>query len=744
MRYFSTLFFLGFWCCQLHAQSALDSNLHVRDFHFEHNVYDESKGTKGIVFSYEYFYPSTSNFLVSIPNDVRLYKNSEEIYIDSSSFVTLRANAWAKAKIFIPYRNINLEGGLHNNLSFAYNANKEIKWFSNISFNQPNRCLVEIGLQEGSVKRKLKQWDQGANPIEWLPDPYAVFYTNKGTTPFYRMPLIKNNYTIDTQKLKFYILEGEILHWAFYDEDGVVDQPLGTLTLFEASGDFEKLFRGQMFGDIKGLTFSFSKKLQVRQPISIFVDSSSIHKDRKGVGIRIEYNLARAYKGEQAIPQLIFKDKAGSIIDVPYIYSLNETAILGQKVKLDIEGQWDYFIPFYAWNSNIYKIECPLNIENKATTQSAPRLLYNPITFDKYVSYTLFEVQENKKYMGASGLYVQLGYQVTDINRYSDLEILFSSGYDASTPFHIYQLHKNGSAEIVKTKPLRIKKPKAIDTLTFFVPYQTLKTDQIHAELSMIPDMKIKLFSGASSKIEKPKNSNDAVIQLAKTLPVFKEGDYGQVFSLKSTTPKFFLSYSRLNIKVQRNGKDYKNYIIHTNNTESDSFLLVKDTGTIDLVLPFRNLIGKDRIDFSCFISDLKGYPMSDTIKESWQANGDLHNKKVSIGLEKMVYAKGAIPESLKGKNTKWKYQIFLGSQRKMTKTLVKNFKGKDIRNKFRRTFKIHREDLIQIKLVHSKTEREVMLWSGDLGKFELHKNKSIILDKSPVKKAIIKVKVIN
>lgn len=740
MQYFLILFLLSFSSAYLSSQTSLDSNLQVRNFKFEEQVYDENKGTKGIVFSYEYYYASTSSFLVAASNSIQLYKNGEEVYIDSSSFVTLRANSWATAKTFIPYREINLERGMHYDLSFVYGADKMIKWSSKLSFEQASRCLIELDIQAGRVKQKLKQWDQGANPVEWLPDPYSIL-TTSGNKALCTTSLSTNSYALNTEKLSFYILEGEPLFWTFYDEDGLVDQELGAIALFDAEGDFEKVFRGQMFGDIKGLTYAFSKKLQQRQPISIYANPMN-YKDRKGVEIIIDYNLANTYKGEKAQPILTFKTKNGATVDIPYMYNLKDSPKMGEQFELARQGKLNYFIPFYAWNNNIYEIECSFAIENKVSTKSAPRLLYNPIIFDKYISYTVFEIQEHKKYMGATGIQIQLGYQVSDIHRYSDLEISFSTNTNDKTAFHIYQLHQNGNADILPTMPLRIKTPKATDTLNFFIPYQTLNTELIRVDMSMIPDMKIELIAANSPRLIRPNSTNDAAIRLTNALPLFKFNDYGQVFSLKSNAPKFFLNYSRLNIKIQRNGKDYEEYLINTNNTETDSFILVKDTGSIHIVLPYRHLRAKDSIRFSCFISDLKGYSMSDTIQEVWRAPSDLHNKRLSIGLEKMVFSKDAIPEN-SSKNTKWKYQVFIGSERKMNKTLVKEFRGKDIRNKYRRTFKVHREDLIQIKLVHSKTEREVLLWSGDLGKFEQHKNKSIIQDKTPIKKALIKVTVL-
>lgn len=743
MQYFLILCFFSFSYIQLYSQTSLDPNLSLRNFKFEQQVYDVNRGTTGFVFSYEYFYQSDTKSLISISNDIRLYKNGQKIYTDTSSFVALRTNAWATTKTFIPYRKLDLNGGWHQDLSFVYHAKEAIKWSTMLSFDQPNRCLIELDIQTGSIKQKLKQWDKGANPIEWLPDPYSVLTTGLGTIPVYTTNSIKNSYSIDSQKLKFYILEHEQLHWAFYDEDGMVDEDLGKLALFDAHGDFEKVFRGQMFGNIKGLTYVFSKKLQQRQPISIYANPI-LYKDREGVEIIVEYNLAEAYKGEKTIPSLTFRTKDSAVVDIPYLYNLENTTALGQPFTLDRQGRLSYFIPFYAWNNNIYKIECSFELEDKSTTQSAPRLLYTPIVFDKYISYTIFEIEEYKKYMGVTGLKIQLGYQVKDINRYSDLEILFLADSVKETAFHIYQLDKYGNAKIVEQQSMLIKQPKARDTLEFFVPYQTLKTRQIRVEMSMIPDMKVELIAANSPELIRPTSTNDAALSLSNALPIFNQGDYGQVFSLKSNSPQFFLNYSRLNIHVQQNGKEYTDYFIHTNNTKGDSLVLVKDTGSIDIVLPFRHLRAKDSIRFSCFVSDLKGYPMSDTIQAVWRAPSDLHNKRVSIGLEKMVYSKDAIPENQKGKNTKWQYQVFVGSKRKMNKALVKEFRGKDIRDKFRRTFKVHREDLIQIKLVHSKTEREVLLWSGDLGRFELNKNRTVILDKTPVKKAVIKAKVVD
>ncbi len=130
---------------------------------------------------------------------------------------------------------------------------------------------------------------------------------------------------------------------------------------------------------------------------------------------------------------------------------------------------------------------------------------------------------------------------------------------------------------------------------------------------------------------------------------------------------------------------------------------------------------------------------MSDSIIVAHQLPNQIYNIETVINLNTLQFD-ASIPKTTK--DVDWKYVVTVGTEAKINKRLPYSIKGKEVREKFSRSVRVHREDLIQIKLVHKDSAQQVIyLWSGDLGKFQQHKFSNRTEEQSPVKRAKVSVK---
>lgn len=120
-----------------------------------------------------------------------------------------------------------------------------------------------------------------------------------------------------------------------------------------------------------------------------------------------------------------------------------------------------------------------------------------------------------------------------------------------------------------------------------------------------------------------------------------------------------------------------------------------------------------------------------------------LHNVSFQIDLQSLKWMTDSLQLDSAQTKTNWKYEIMVGNEVQMSKTLPALFKGKTVKEQFKRSLRAHREDRIQIYLEEKTGENplRIPIWSGDLGQLLQAKGSSKAVDQSPVKKAKIKLR---
>jgi hypothetical protein len=746
MKQLLSAFFANLLLCgSLYAQGAFeikDQNLQVKNFRYETDVYLPDVGTKGIMLIFDYYYTSESKYLASFVQDIKLQKFGIEIFRDSSSYLILRPNQWSVARKFVPYRKINLPEGEHNEIDISIKVPNLLAYKGILKMSQPARYFVNINIQGGAPKPIAGYWDAGS-PAEAPADIYWTISSDEGIFTAYESNIAYNSNALPKENAQFYALEGEKLFLNIYDEDGSNDQFLGKYELGLIDADLRKEELGQMFDNIVNLEFSYNQYKLTRQPISTYVRSDVEHKGRKGVELIFEYYLPKALEGRSMKPLIGYKTKEGKVVDIPYIYALNKSVMPGKKMTMPDRGKLSYFIPYYAWNSATQEINFQF-ADEKDKAEAAPYYIHNPIEFEKFISYAAYSVEDNFNYQGTSGIKISLSYKVKDINTYSTLEINFLNPNGSPALYPIYPIGKNeGLVKALEQNPYIDKNPVEEGSFDFFVPYLDLSSDHIRVEMNMIPDMKIALINENSPKLLIPQKTRDAALVKLKEEAVFKEGDYGFVLSLDCAIPAFYKDRTMLDIKATRDGVPYTGYTVvgdMLNSESKDSIKLTKEKGTVFIIFPYRRLSPKDKIVVTCLLKETnRGIGLSDSIIVAHQLPNKIYNVETVINLDALQFD-ASIPKTTK--DVDWKYVVTVGTEAKINKRLPYSIKGKEVREKFSRSVRIHREDLIQIKLVHKDSAQQVIyLWSGDLGKFQQHKFSNRTKEQSPVKRAKVSVK---
>lgn len=714
---------------------SLSADFEFKNPQLQKNVYRADYGTKGLLLTFDYLYKSSTNHLTPIVPRVTLEKNGMEVFLDETKLLVLSHNVWAKAEVFVPYRGVNLLNGFHEGVQLNFSLEGLLDYGGTLSFKQPLRYTVEIDLKDGAVKEQLLQYDQSSNPKEWLPDVYYLFTTNEGTEPVYRSTVYPNSYTLSPKKMSFHLLEGEQLKWSFYDRDGENDQHLGTYTNINPRGEYSDAVYGQMFDSIKNLEFDYVQRAQARQSISIYSDANYVCMQKKGVAVTVEYDLAKAYEGKKASIHLNCYDKNGIRLDVPVLYPVEGTPEVELGVDLKIKGKLKYFIPFYVWKEDCKNIEFYFELEDKEQIQAARHTLHQPIYFDDWVIEAGMQVDHDYVYEGAKGLRIELNYELISVYENAPLYVKFYNANGDSLPFPVYHIIGPDVSTVV-TKEHVTKNPRIADRMSYFIPYASLTDEIIAVQMDLVPDVAMNILQKYTEQLSNRTKGRNVSLELANAGGRFRLDNYGQVIELKLEIPDFFINKTRLKLDIQKNGKASQDFLMDgLLKKENGDFVLKQDSGRIYIVFPHRNIKPGTQFSLNASVTDLKGKMiMSDVIEWKWKAPNELFNTTVEVALMACKFDRKTLQDTSLDRNFIWNYVVEAGGSVLVNEPLSKRLDAKALKEKFKHNVLVNREDNITIKLVNTQNKKAVVLWYGDLGKWEQSNFKAELSNKYPVK----------
>ncbi len=737
-----TLLIIGLlgWVASLHAQDPTGVFTTQKE-QIKKDVYDEALGTTGLLLTFEYYYKSTSErFSLHYPK-VTLYQNGLNVYSEGRTVLPLKANEWTKAQIFIPYRKVNLFQGVQEALTIAVELNDWWTYQTQISYEQPLRYKIDLQVRNGAVKEKLTPYDEGGPMQEWLPDPYFALTTNGGTQPLYTSKVAFNQYQLPTPAVSVYVLEGERLLWSFYDRDGAEDELLGVYDALVNKGTFYEDYYGEMFGAIKNLEFTYARKAQVPQAINIYSDPNYEYQGKKGVALTVKYDLPQAYIGQQAQPVFEFYDKNGIELNIPVVYPLNGAAALDEEMTLKRRGQVQYFVPFYVWKEACQAIEFSFARGEEERIRAARHVLRQPIQFASWVIDADLAVVQGVRYQGANGVELQVRYELTKVYENAPLFVRFYRADGSALPFKVYYIKRKYNTSVINGEH-QIDEPKASDRLSYFIPYSVLEEEVVAVRAELVPDVAMTIFEKFTPILTGKGQAKDVNLRLVKAEQRFRSDNYGQVVMLKMDIPDFYRENCQLFLELKEDDRISKKILVDGAALQADdSYTLKNDSGLVYLVVPYRNATPSSVFSIQAHVLNRKTQRvMSDSIYWSWTAPRELFNTEIEVDLVVCKFEKNVLRDTSLRQNFPWQYVILAGNDVLVQEPLSQKFSKN--KTQFNRKIRVNREDNLTIKLVNTKTKRNLILWKGDLSKWEQSGFKTTVENKYPVKvvKVIAKV----
>jgi hypothetical protein len=724
----------------IHAQA--NPIFEAKNVLLQQDFYHEALGTTGLLLSFEYLYTSPNERLSLQYPTINLYQNGTNVYTEQQQVLALKANVWSKASLFIPYRKINLYKGKQEAVMLSIKINDWWAYNKNISYQQPRRFKVDIQVRKGEVKQKLLPYDEGGMVQERLPDPYFTLTTNGGIRPIYQSKVLFNQYQIPSPAISIYVLEGEQLQWSFYDRDGAEDELLGVYNDFEQESTVYEDYYGLMFGAIKNLDFTYSRKVQAPQAINIYSDATYRYQGKKGVALTIKYDLPEAFIGQKAQPIFDFYDKNGIRLDIPLLYPLNGAVALGDEMALLRRGQVQYFIPFYLWKAACQAIEFSFLRKDGEQARAARHIVRQEIAFDDLVIQSDLLVQEQVLFQGARGIGLTVDYSLLEMYENSPLYVKFSRPDGSPLPFKVYST-KNESYGYAIGQEHKIEQPKIADKLSYFIPYSVLEDDTIAVRADLVPDVAIAILEQFTPRLTGKGKDKDVELKVAKAESRFQAGNYGQVIQLKVDVPLFYRNTSQLYLAVKENGKRSDNILVEGAKELGDNkYMLTNDSGSVYLIIPYRRIQPSVDLEVEAYAFDAaQGQrKMSEVLEWNWKAPKELFNIPIEVELLACKFDKKVAKDTSLAQNFPWRYQIITGHELAAEFPLTQKFRRD--KKQFNKSINVNREDNITIQLFNTKNKRKIIIWKGDLSKWQQSDFKAIIEKKYPVKIAKITAKV--
>lgn len=724
----------------IHAQS--NPNFEAKNVLLQQDFYNEALGTTGLLLSFEYLYTNPKERLSLQYPAINLYQNGTNVYSEQQQVLALEANVWSKASIFIPYRKINLYKGTQAAVMLSVKLNDWWSCNKTITYQQPQRFKVDIQVRKGAVKQKLLPYDEGGLAQEWLPDPYFILTTNGGIQPIYKSNVLFNQYQVPAPAISIYVLEGEQLQWSFYDRDGANDELLGVYNAFEQESTVYEDYYGLMFGAIKNLDFTYSRKVQAPQAMNIYSDPTYRYHGKKGVALTVKYDLPEAFIGQKAQPIFEFYDKNGIRLNIPLLYPLNGAVPLDEEMTLSRRGQVQYFIPFYLWKAACQSIEFSFLRKDGEQARAARHIVRQEIAFDDLVIKSDLVVKEQVVFQGARGVGLTVDYSLLEMYEKSPLYIKFSRPGGSPLPFKVYSIENESYGYAIEQEH-KIEQPKKVDKLSYFIPYSVLKDDMIAVKADLIPDVAIAILEQFTPSLTGKGKDRDIGLNIAKTESRFQAGNYGQVIQLKADVPLFYRKTTLLYLAIKENGKSSDKVLVEgVKKVGNNKYILTNDSGYVYLTVPYRSIQPSASFEIEAFAVDAaqEKRKMSEVLEWNWTAPKELFNTPIEVELLACKFDKKVAKDTSLAQNFPWRYQIRTGHELAAEFPLAPKF-SRD-KTQFNKRIKVNREDNITIQLYNTKTKRAVVLWKGDLSKWQQTNFKTIVENKYPLKMAKIAAKV--
>lgn len=742
----------SFTVSSLFAQAeSLNAKFKVNNPKIEYKSLYEPQGTGGILLEWQYTLSCSGNSnMVTTPIQVSILQKGKLVYSDTTQMMVFRCGSQQKAQYFIPYRLIDLIDGQQyepNSLQLVVVAPEYLYWQTDsLKFKQPYRCRMDFEISSGSIKTKMQDWDNEEYGEAALPDPYYGIFLGKGVLPIAVSKVTSNSYALGKEKLSTFVLMSDSVHIKFFDEDGRKDELLASIAMPTCIGDANFKKYGEMQDNIKELSYELTYQQLTQQPIMLYAYASD-YKGLKGVKIDIDYSVSRTYKDQLGKINFLFLDENKDPISISGIQAIEATygGNIGPKIDsfsmLKQRERWTYFIPFYAWKPEVNMIAFYMMTSNSQKATATPCILLNPIKFSEPLQFANIKIEENLRLNNIAGIKLDINYKVSD--DFNSLDGFYVQLTQDKEPLQgVYRLFNNGQQPLLlselqessRGKALRFSADNNPEKISLFVPYAMLAEEKFKLNAFVQSNINIDVIKDTTINVTIPMTGKDVKVNLANVSDFALQNDYGKVLQVAYQVPQFLSQQTKMHIRVKRNGEEFNKFkIVNCDTCLHQSLSIGKDTGALEIMLPYRHFQSRDSIQLEAWVTHKANAKrgISDTIVFKVRLPQNLGTLDYTLTPELMQIDQNALPTN-GATETGWNLSIWLGSEQKINKALLPEKRyTKSILEQYKTSFSAHRRD--KITIIVSKqdaTSRQNILWRGDLNQMKNKKKLKVLVEK--------------
>lgn len=575
----------------IHSYLQAQSNYKLSAFKITHNTTIQGihSNTKGLDIQFKlkpYLLDiATQNFFVEIKDKGQIiatqsldftyqYSDSLAYLVDSLGMDSFDLDT--SVHLYIPYRNIDTEEGIHDVSLIIWVKGQELPVY-NRSFRLRQVKIYDLFLD---LKTATVIPDSTANPVGLgynAPDPKWLVHLGSDLS----LHGIKNRnaFKVKPKLFSTAISNFDSLSICVYNADATAYNYLGCFQIEHGKEAFVKNYQQATTARVKEANFEV-KKIE-RKPVrtNFEVLENIEHKGIQGVQINFEYSLPLAYKRRSIRIQVSDEKQATleNILDLVSERSVEENRIV---------GRYSYFIAYYNLQGS-KRVKLKLTGNNHLIQQ------YESADLDIKKTIEALQVQQTVGHLhqGISGILYQIDFNIPEIPTQAQLKLSFPTlstetieqlfYWNAATPSKIYKG--------INQKIPSINQQTLFIFLPYFVAPQSIQlAPQLSIKAIDVPPIKLATFETQAYTC--PSSLNDIQIEATSQEEALFTGISGQLFQFTTNIPSYYHSKGVFKIQVLENGKAFDKAFFINGDADTRLEFPIHNQKNIQVFIPYRVL----------------------------------------------------------------------------------------------------------------------------------------------------------
>lgn len=476
--------------------------------------------------------------------------------------------------IYIPYRNIDTEEGIHDLSLLIWVKGRGLPVY-NRAFRLHQVKIYDLFLD---LKTATLIPDSTANPLglgysapdpKWLVEIGADFSLDGSKN--------RNAFKLKPQTFSTAISNSDSLSICIYNADASAYEYLGCFKIAHGNQAFIKKYQQVKTGKVEQVDFEV-KKIE-RKPVhtNFEVQENVEYKGIKGLRIDFEYSLPLAYRRRSIRIQVTDEKQAllENILDLVSQRTVEENRIV---------GNYSYFIAYYnLQGSKRIKLRLTGNTYLIQQHESADLKIKQTIEALKV------QQTEGYQYEGISGILYQIDFNLSEIPAQAQLKLSFPT-LSAETVAQLFYWNATTPSNVHKgidSKIPAIRQQTLFVFLPYFVAPKTIQlAPQLRIEAIDVPPIKLATFDTKTYAC--PSSLNDIQIEATSHEEALFTGISGQRFQFRTNIPSYYHSKGIFKIEILENGKAIQKGFFIDDDANKTLEFPIHNQQNIRVFLPYR------------------------------------------------------------------------------------------------------------------------------------------------------------